>query len=110
MDVKISKGMTCVMCKATAMPVKLRFEGNNIDGWKCVKCGEEYLHPGQAEHILTLNKLRRESLSAKLGRIKSNLILRIPKAIEQALNLKEGETITLQVKGAKQIELTTTQA
>ncbi len=100
-------GLVCGICKTLAQPAKVRFQGHTLDGWKCGKCGESYLDPVQAQQILSMNKLRRESLSAKLGRIKSNLILRIPKAIEQALNLKEGETITLQVKGTKQIELTT---
>ncbi len=45
------------------------------------------------------------SFEVKLERIKNSLVLRIPKAIENALALKEGETVTLRVKGEKQIEI-----
>ena len=60
----------------------------------------------QAERILLMNKLKREAFQAKLGRIKSNLIVRIPKAMEQALGLKQGEEVTLKIKG-KTIEIST---
>jgi len=102
---KIKGGMKCIRCGKIAPRAKLRFQGHQIDGWKC-KCGEEYLDPLQAERILTLNKLKHERFQAKLGRIRSNLIIRIPKVIEQGLGLKDGEEVTIKVKG-KSIEITT---
>jgi len=101
---KKKEGLGC-LCGKVARPTKLRFKSYVLDGWKCDNCGEEYLDPAQANMILTLNKLKHQKFQAKLGRIRSNLIVRIPKAIEEALGLKQGEKVTLKVKG-KTIEIT----
>ncbi len=102
-----TKGMDCVKCGAMARPAKTSFQGIIIDGWKCAKCGEVYYDPGQAQRILLLHKLEHEELEAKLGRVKSNLILRIPRAVEAGLGLKEGEKIRLRVRNATELTLTT---
>jgi hypothetical protein len=75
----------------------MNFNGHKIDGWKC-SCGEIYYESAQAQRILLLNKLKNELIKAKLGRIKSNLILRMPKEIESALNLQEGEIVTIKLE------------
>lgn len=75
----------------------LRFNNYKIKGWKC-NCGEVYYDPKQAERILLLNKLKKEKIKAKLGRIKSNLFLRLPKDVELALNLKKGEEVSISVE------------
>ncbi|MFO8016218.1 MAG: AbrB/MazE/SpoVT family DNA-binding domain-containing protein [Candidatus Woesearchaeota archaeon] len=80
-------------------PVKgIKFNQHRIDGWKC-SCGETYFDPEQAQRLLLLNKLRKESVKVRLGRIRSNLILRLPKSLENALGLKKGEEVNLKVKG-----------
>ena len=76
----------------------LRFNQFRIDGWKC-SCGEVYFDPEQAQKILLLNRLRKESIKVRLGRIRSNLILRVPKSVEDALGLKKGKEVCLRVKG-----------
>lgn len=75
----------------------LDFNGYRIAGWKC-PCGEKYYGPEQAQKVLLLNKLKKQSLKAKLGRIKSNLILRLPIDIEHALNLKQGEDVLISIE------------
>ncbi|MCK4327728.1 MAG: AbrB/MazE/SpoVT family DNA-binding domain-containing protein [Candidatus Diapherotrites archaeon] len=101
---KKKEGLGC-LCGKVAKPTKLKFKRYVLDGWKCDNCGEEYLDPLQAERILVANKLKHQKFHAKLGRIKSNLIVRIPKVMEQALGLKQGEKVTLKIKG-KSIEIT----
>jgi len=88
------KGMKCVVCGRTALPTKLRFQGTEIDGWKC-KCGEEYFEPEMAERILLLNKIRKQKVQVKVGQVRSNMILRIPKAMADALGIKKGDVVTL---------------
>ena len=99
-------GMKCVSCGKTAKPARLNFQGQAIDGWKC-KCGEEYFEPEQAQRILLLNQVRKEAFRVKVGRVRSNLILRIPKRIADALELKDGEEVTLRVEGDGEIRVTT---
>lgn len=101
----MAKGLKCVKCGKIAGPARLSFQGQPIDGWKCGTCGSEYFNPVQAEQILALNKLRHEELEAKLGRMRSNLILRIPRSVERALNLTAGEIIKLKVLGKHKLEL-----
>ena len=91
---KSMEGMKCVTCGRVAKPARLRFQGNEVSGWKC-KCGEEYFDPEDAERILLLNKLRKQKISVKVGQVKSNIILRIPKAMAEALRMKKGDIVTL---------------
>lgn len=75
----------------------MKFNEYKIDGWKC-SCGEIYYSPEQAQKILLLNKLKKEVIRAKLGKIRSNLILRLPKDLENALNLEKGESVLIKVE------------
>ena len=77
---------------------ELHFNEFHIPGWRC-SCGEVYYDPEHAQKILLLNKLQKEALRAKLGRIRSNLVLRVPRQIEKALNLKKGEVVRLEMNG-----------
>ena len=97
-------GLKC-KCGREAKPAKLSFQGEAVDGWRCASCGETYYDPGQAQRILALNKLRAQSVSVKLGRMKSNLFLRIPTAVSELLALKQGETVNLRVKGLRDFEV-----
>jgi hypothetical protein len=76
----------------------MRFNEYRIDGWKC-SCGEVYYEPEQAQRVLLLNKLKKEGVKAKLGRIRSNLILRVPKDVECAMQLEKGENVVIKVDG-----------
>jgi len=91
--------MKCHKCDKKMKFVKgIKFNEYKVDGWKC-SCGEIYYDPEQAQKILLLNKLKKESIRAKLGKIRSNLILRLPKDVETALNLEKGEDVLIQVEG-----------
>lgn len=100
MSKKRKKGMDCVVCGKIAKEVKLHFQGIEIDGWKC-SCGEEYFNPEQAERILLLNKILSKKYESKLGQIRSNLIIRIPAELAEALNLRKGEKISIKAEGSK---------
>jgi len=76
---------------------KLNFNEGKISGWNCV-CGEMYYDPVQAQKILLLNKLKKEAIKTKLGQIRSNLILRLPKGVEDALGLQKGKSVLIQVE------------
>ena len=76
----------------------MSFNGYKITGWDC-SCGEKIFDGGAANRILLLNKLKTKAAKAKLGRIRTNLILRVPKAYEEVLHLKEGEEVELKIDG-----------
>jgi len=76
----------------------LEFNSHKITGWKCT-CGETYYDPGEAQRILVLNKLRNEAIKSRLGRNRSNLILRLPKDVETALKLEKGKEVLIKIEG-----------
>jgi CxxC motif-containing protein len=100
------KGMVCVTCGKTAKRAKLRFQGAEIDGWRC-SCGEEYFDPEQAQRILLFNKILTKEYKVKLGQIRSNLIVRIPTELSEVLGLHKGEKVLLRADGEKKLHIET---
>lgn len=93
------KDMGC-SCGKTAKYVRhLKFNHYDIDGWKCSSCGEEYYNPEKAQKILLINKLRKHNFHIKLSQIRSNLIIRVPKLVGDALNLHKGEEVEFGLRG-----------
>lgn len=91
--------MRCYKCdKQMKYFDRMHFNEYEIPGWKC-SCGEIYYEPEQAQRILLLNKLKKESIKVRLGRIRSNLILYLPKDVENALLLQKGKDVLIKVEG-----------
>jgi hypothetical protein len=89
--------MNCPKCKRKMSFKKgIPFNEHRIDGFTCT-CGEVFFDPEQAERVLLLNKLKKQKITSTLGRIKSNLILRLPKDVENALGFEQGEEVELSV-------------
>ena len=76
---------------------EISFNEYTIDGWKC-SCGEIYFNTEKLQKVLIINKLKKTLLKVKLGRIRSNLIIRLPKIVEQALNFKKGAEVVIKVE------------
>lgn len=100
------EGMVCVTCGKTAKRAKLRFQGAEIDGWRC-SCGEEYFDPEQAQRILLFNKILTKEYKIKLGQIRSNLIVRIPTELSEVLGLHKGEKVLLRADAEKKLHIET---
>ncbi len=96
------KGMKCTCGRTAEYTEHLTFNGHDIDGWECA-CGEVYYNPEKAEKILLLNKIRKMKYHLKLSKVKSNLILRIPKEVGEVLDLQNGDEVELGVKDQKNI-------
>ncbi len=60
--------LPCHKCKGWAEPAKVEVSGHLIRGWRCSKCGEEYLHPIDANKLLKENKAKKQkAVIAKAG-------------------------------------------
>ena len=93
-------------CGKTAKYFKhLKFNNYDIDGWKCNSCGEIFYNPEKAEKILLINKLKKHKFHLKLSQVKSNLILRIPKEVSEALNLHKGGEVEFELKNSNEITI-----
>lgn len=91
--------MKCHKCnKNMKHERRIKFNEYVIGGWRC-SCGEVYYNPEEAQKILLLNKLKKAVIRAKLGKIRSNLILRLPRDIEYALGLEKGEEVIIKIEG-----------
>src|SRR3989338_6172952 len=75
----------------------IKFNEYSIDGWKC-SCGEIYYDPAGTKSA-AVEQTKKEVLKAKLGKIRSNLILRLPKDLEHAFSLEKGENVLIEVEG-----------
>ena len=73
-----------------------------IDGWLC-SCGECYFNPDQAQRILLLNKLKKQVFRLKLNQVRSNLILRIPKEVSDAMSLRDGSEVEFCLQDGKMV-------
>ena len=85
------EGMECIKCKKIAKTAKPKFQGYEIEGWKC-ECGEKYYDPEQAQRILTMNKMKDETIE----------VLRL---LSKILDLKEARPVKLRVVDLKKIEV-----
>jgi len=92
-------------CGSWAKPSKLRLEGKEVRGWKCKKCGMEFIHPEDAQTILYLNKLKKQALEVKIGSLGSNQIIRFPKQVSTALNVHSGDTAAIKVCSDNKLEI-----
>ena len=101
------KSMKCVCGAVAEHADNLKFNNVSIDGWVCKSCGEVFYNPEKAEQILMLNKLRKMKYHLKLSQVKSNLIVRTPKELGEALNLKKGGEIELGLRNSDEIVLHT---
>ena len=99
------KGMKCTCGEIADYKKDLKFNNYNIDGWVCKECGETYYNPEKAEKILLLNKLKKMKYHLRLSKVKSNLILRIPKELGEALGLRKGAEVELGLKDRDEIIL-----
>ena len=88
-------GIDCVNCGKVAKETTLRFQGYDARGWKCGHCGEVYYHPDDAQRILLLNKIMKKKYEVTIGQIRSNLIIRIPTELAEALGLHKGEKVKI---------------
>ncbi|MBU2561330.1 MAG: AbrB/MazE/SpoVT family DNA-binding domain-containing protein [Nanoarchaeota archaeon] len=85
----------------------LKFNQYAVDGWKCGDCGEVYYDADQAQRILLLNKLKKQKFRLKLNQVRSNLILRIPKEVGEAMGLRNGSEIEFSLKDDDKIIIST---
>jgi hypothetical protein len=98
-----AKSMVCACGKTARYVENLRFNSYKLDGWKCPSCGEVYYNPDKEQKILLLNKLRKQKFRMKLNQVRSNLIIRIPKEVGDALNLHKDEEVEFSIDGNDKI-------
>jgi len=83
----------------------ISFNQYKISGWICKSCGEIYFDADEAQRILVLNKLKNKSFKLSLNKVKSNLILRIPKEISEVMNLETKKKVNLKLINKEEMKI-----
>src|SRR3989344_1363450 len=104
---KLEKDSLKCYCSGTASPAGFRIEGIRVRGWKCGKCGEEYLHPDDSIRISAIRRLKSRPIEATVMMAGNSFAIRIQKEAAVALALKIGEKIKSVIEGPKNASLTT---
>lgn len=62
-----------------------------VRGWRCQKCKDEALHPGDAQRALELIRARdRGEFQVKVRQVGRSLVLTVPRRLAEAYGLEEG--------------------
>lgn len=80
---------------------KFHIEGIDVRGWRCQECGEEFLHPEDAEKALMVNKLKR-GLTVTVGQLGKAKIIRLPQEIARFYRIKKGEEVEVKLENRRQ--------
>jgi ribosomal protein L37AE/L43A len=89
----------CIKCKKAMKAVQIKLGKVNARAWRCSKCGEEILHPLDAEKALLMAKLKK-GIKLKVGILNKAPYVRFPKGFSKLL--RKGETVSLTAKAPGQ--------
>lgn len=80
----------CYNCDGTMYRYKTKIAGFEVRGWKCKKCGEGIILGEDAQKAFVFNQLKK-GIPVKLGTLGNSYIIRIPKRVYDALEMKNKE-------------------
>lgn len=96
----------CMKCKKMMKKGEVSLSGFRVRAWKC-SCGEELLHPVDAENVFLFNKLKSKKLKASVGISNKSFIIRIPKEVAETYKLRKGEKLAIKLESPKAILIET---
>jgi ribosomal protein L37AE/L43A len=92
----------CIKCKKVMKQTKIRLGETKVRAWRCSKCGEELIHPLDAEEALLLAKLKK-GVKLKVGVLNKAPYIRFPKEFSKLL--RKGEIISVAAKAPNQLSV-----
>ena len=82
------------------------WKGISVRAWKCNKCGEELIHPIDAQRALEIARARKNNeLVVKLRKVGKSAVITMPQVIKETYNIKEGEKVEWKVEGEKKFSI-----
>ena len=91
-------------CGGETKKIKTHWKGIPVRGWKCVKCGEEILHPLDAEKAMEIAKaMEKKELSVKIRRVGKSLTMTIPSKLARYAGLEEGTIAKWGINSKKEL-------
>lgn len=102
---KLEEDLLKCVCGSWAKPTKLRIDGLLLDGWKCPKCGEQYLSSELSLKLSAFKRLQASPSFAVVTPVGNSIAIRVKKEVVQALGLKPGEKLRVVLPSLDKIEL-----
>ena len=94
----------CTNCNSTMKKEFISMEGMKVRAWKCIKCDEIVLHPGDAQKMLVFNKIK-HGIPVKIGALGESLIMRFPKEVAEFYKISKGEEVVIRAEDTKKLKL-----
>ncbi|MEE9236940.1 MAG: hypothetical protein V3U52_04055 [Thermoplasmata archaeon] len=79
-------------CGGETEQVRTHWRGIPVRAWRCRKCGEEMIHPSDAQRALVIARaIDRGEFRVKVRQVGKSLTLTIPRKLVEAYGLEVGE-------------------
>jgi ribosomal protein L37AE/L43A len=92
----------CPKCSKPMEKRAVKIDGDSVRSWRCSRCDEELLHPGDAQKVLLKNKLKR-GIAVKIGKVGRRLVVTIPKEIAEFLSMEKGRTVVAKIADERKV-------
>ncbi len=87
-------------CGENALETQIVWKGIKVRAWKCRKCGEELIHPIDAQRALEIERARKnKELTVKLRRVGKSTVITVPQILKAVYHIKEGRKAEWNVEG-----------
>lgn len=96
-------------CGGNAMETQIAWKGIRVRAWKCSKCGEELIHPVDAQRALEIERARKnKGLTVKLRRVGKSAVITMPQVLKKIYQIKEGRKVEWGVEGEGRFSISVT--
>ena len=92
---KERKRLKCYKCGNLMKASTTKLCDFTVRSWRCHKCGEEVLHPEDAQKALFINKMKKRGVKLKVGMLNKAPYIRFPKAFLDLL--QKGDQVEIKV-------------
>ena len=83
------------------------WRGITVRAWTCPKCGEELIHPMDAQRALELAKAREKNeLTVKFRKVGKSAVITVPQVLKDLYGIKEGKKAEWSVEGEGKFSIT----
>ena len=91
-------------CGGATKNIQTKWKGIPVRAWKCSKCGEEILHPLDAEKALTLAKaMKNKEFSVKIRKVGRSLTMTLPEKLAKYIDAHDGTIASWEINSKKEL-------
>ncbi|MBS3133460.1 hypothetical protein J4470_05070 [Candidatus Woesearchaeota archaeon] len=108
-NVQFGKMKLVCECGGKPQETETMWKGIIVREWKCPKCGEELIHPADAQRALEIEKARKKKeLVVKLRKVGKSSVITVPQILTESFNMKQGKKAEWNVEGEGKFSISIT--